>query len=84
MDDVDLHSIRFPMRDGDVIVWAQVSLLALQERAARDGLPANLTKRELFDLLRDPCEEAASVLYAAGKVEPNGPFKIIRVPNGKL
>jgi len=84
MDDIDLQTLRFPMRDGAEIVWAQVSVLALRERAIRDGLPENLTRREMFDRLRTACEEVASQMYASGHTAAAGPYKVVVIPNGRL
>jgi hypothetical protein len=81
--DLDVHSVRFPLADGDQLVWGEVSDLALRERGIRDEIKTGLEKAALFERYRVLLEMLASELYDEGKriTHPDGTI-VVKVPNG--
>jgi hypothetical protein len=80
--DLDIHSVRFPLADGDKLVWGEVTDHALRERALRDEIKTGLEKAALFERYRVMLEMLAGELYDAGKwlAQPDGTI-VVRVPN---
>lgn len=83
--DLDISTVRFPMIDGDKVVWGEVSDFALRERAMRDEVKTGLEKKALFERYRTFLEMLASELYDEERrqVDPDG-TTVVRVPNGRL
>lgn len=84
IEDSILETFRFPMSNGQQIIFGIVSFLALSERARRDGLPSDLAKRDLFDKYREKVERIASDEYDQGYWQAPGRVREVRVMNGQL
>jgi hypothetical protein len=82
--DLDIATVRFPMADGDKLVWGEVSDLALRERAMRDGVRTGLEKKALFERYRNFLEGLASEAYDTGHGEDKDGTVVVRVTNGML
>ena len=83
--ELDINSVRFPLLDGEKLVWGEVSDHALRERAMRDEIKTGLEKAALFARYRTLLEMLASELYDENKrfTEPDGTI-VVKVPNGRF